>query len=240
MNRVILCTDGDFNVGTTSTAELERMVEKKAKDTGVFLSVLGFGRGNLNDAMMEAISGRGNGNYHYIDNAKESRKVLVEEMTSTLVTIAKDFKIQIEFNPAQVSGYRLLGYENRLLAAQDFNDDTKDAGEIGAGHTVTALYEIVPAGLSLNVPGVDELKYQQPASSSETPSDELLTLKMRYKQPDEDKSTKMEWPITDDGKRFGEATDDFKFAVAVVGFGMLLRDSAHKGNATWDAVLEIG
>ena len=137
-NRVILCTDGDFNVGVTSTAELERLCEQKAKDTGVFLSVLGFGRGNLNDAMMEAIADHGNGNYHYIDNRTESRRVLVEEMTGTLVTIAKDVKIQVEFNPRQVAGYRLIGYENRMLRTEDFNDDTKDAGEIGAGHTVTA------------------------------------------------------------------------------------------------------
>ena len=145
-NRVILCTDGDFNVGVTNTADLQRMVEKKAKDTGVFLSTLGFGRGNLNDAMMVAISDHGNGNYHYIDNRTEARRVLVEEMTGTLVTIAKDVKIQVEFNPAQVAGYRLIGYENRMLRTEDFNDDKKDAGEIGAGHTVTALYEIVPAG----------------------------------------------------------------------------------------------
>ena len=150
-NRVILCTDGDFNVGVTSTAELQRLVEKKAKDTGVFLSVLGFGRGNLNDAMMEAIADHGNGNYHYVDNRTEARKVLVEEMTGTLVTIAKDVKIQVEFNPAKVAGYRLIGYENRMLRTEDFNDDKKDAGEIGAGHTVTALYEIVPAGKKVDV-----------------------------------------------------------------------------------------
>ncbi len=146
VNRVILCTDGDFNVGVTSTADLERMAETNAKDTGVFLTVLGFGRGNLNDAMMEKIADKGNGNYHYVDGRSEARKVLVEEMTGTLVTIAKDVKIQVEFNPAQVAGYRLIGYENRVLAAEDFNDDKKDAGEIGAGHTVTALYEIIPAG----------------------------------------------------------------------------------------------
>ncbi len=159
-NRVILCTDGDFNVGVTSTAELERLVAKKAKDTRVFLSVLGFGRGNLNDAMMQTIADRGNGNHHYVDNLREARKVLVEEMTGTLMTIAKDVKIQVEFNPAQVAGYRLIGYENRMLRTEDFNDDTKDAGEIGAGHAVTALYEVIPAGQPVGVPAVDELKYQ--------------------------------------------------------------------------------
>ena len=147
-NRVILCTDGDFNVGTTNTDELQKLVAQKAKDTGVFISTLGFGRGNLNDAMMVAISDHGNGNYHYIDNRTEARRVLVEQMTGTLVTIAKDVKIQVEFNPAKVAAYRLIGYEKRMLKTEDFNNDKKDAGEIGAGHTVTALYEIVPAGRS--------------------------------------------------------------------------------------------
>jgi Ca-activated chloride channel family protein len=243
VNRVILCTDGDFNVGVTSTADLERMVEQKAKDTKVFLSVLGFGRGNLNDAMMEAISNHGNGNYHYVDNLTEAKKVLVEEMTGTLVTIAKDVKIQVEFNPAQVAGYRLLGYENRMLLTEDFNDDKKDAGEIGAGHRVTALYEIVPAGEKVDLPPVDDLKYQQPAPAGEpaTDSKDLLTLKLRFKPADGDTSTKVEFPLIDDeGKAFGAATDDFKFAAAVASFGMLLRNSEHKGNATFDAVLEIG
>ena len=240
-NRVILCTDGDFNVGVTSTAELERMAETKAKESGIFLTVLGFGRGNLNDAMMEAISGKGNGNYHYIDNQTEARKVLVEEMAGTLVTIAKDVKIQVEFNPAQVAGYRLLGYENRMLRTEDFNDDKKDAGEIGAGHTVTALYEIVPTGKAVGTPSVDPLKYQQPAkpASEGAASDELLTLKIRYKQPDGDTSTKLEFPISDAGGSFATATDDFQFAAAVASFGMLLRDSEHRGNASYAAVLKI-
>lgn len=247
VNRVILCTDGDFNVGVTSTADLERLAEQKARDTKVFLTVLGFGRGNLNDAMMEAISGRGNGNYHYIDNLTEARKVLVEEMSGTLVTIAKDVKIQVEFNPAQVAGYRLIGYENRLLRTEDFNDDKKDAGEIGAGHTVTALYEIIPAGQEVGVPATDPLKYQQPplagladdTAKPQAVSDELLTLKLRYKLPEADTSTKLEFPITDVGSSFADATDDFQFTAAVASFGMLLRDSEHKGNATFDAVLEI-
>ncbi|NOY43010.1 MAG: VWA domain-containing protein [Planctomycetes bacterium] len=248
VNRVILATDGDFNVGTTSTAELERMAEAKAKETGIFLTVLGFGRGNLNDAMMEAISGKGNGNYHYVDNQTEARKVLVEEMVGTLITIAKDVKIQVEFNPAQVAGYRLIGYENRMLRTEDFNDDKKDAGEIGAGHTVTALYEIVPAGKSVDAGSVDPLKYQpgeKPASAglanekSGPASDELLTLKIRYKKPDGDKSTKLEFPINDNGNSFAEATPDFKFAAAVASFGMLLRNSEHRGETSYDAVLEI-
>ena len=253
-NRVILCTDGDFNVGVTNTGELQMLVEKKAKDTGVFLSVLGFGRGNLNDAMMEAISDHGNGNYHYVDNRTEARRVLVEQMTGTLVTIAKDVKIQVEFNPAKVAGYRLIGYENRMLKTEDFNDDKKDAGEIGAGHTVTALYEIVPAGKSVGVPSVDELKYQKsqtsggsaeprpqpPAITSDAKeSDELLTLKMRYKAPDGDTSKKLEWAVKDDAKSFSDATDDYQFASAVAGFGLLLRDSQYKGNLKFAAVEEL-
>jgi Ca-activated chloride channel family protein len=265
-NRVILCTDGDFNVGVTSTAELQRLCEQKAKDTKVFLSVLGFGRGNLNDAMMEAISNRGNGNYHYVDNRTEARRVLVEEMTGTLVTIAEDVKIQVEFNPRHVAGYRLIGYENRMLRTEDFNDDTKDAGEIGAGHTVTALYEIVPAGQSVAVAPVDELKYQptQPRaplsnesksvaveneneaneSTRSTAKDadvtgELLTLKLRYKEPAGDASRKLEWPVRDEDQSFGAASDDFQFAAAVAGFGLVLRDSQFKGNLTPAAMLEI-
>ncbi len=254
-NRVILCTDGDFNVGVTSPAELERLAETNAKETGVFLTVLGFGRGNLNDAMMEQVADKGNGNYHYIDTHREAKKVLVEEMTATLVAIAKDVKIQVEFNPAQVAGYRLIGYENRVLAAEDFNDDKKDAGEIGAGHTVTALYEIVPAGKPVASAPVDDLKYapgEDPLQRSGDPdkdakakttsdadaSDELLTLKIRYKAPNGDVSTKLEFPIVDAGQTFAQATDDFKFASAVASFGMLLRNSEHKGNATYAGVIE--
>jgi hypothetical protein len=251
VNRVILCTDGDFNVGVTSPGELERMAEEKAKATGVFLTVLGFGRGNLNDAMMEQIADKGNGNYHYVDARSEARKVLVQEMSGTLVTIAKDVKIQVEFNPTKVAGYRLIGYENRVMAAEEFNDDKKDAGEIGAGHTVTALYEVVPAGTSVDAVGVDDLKYArraEPESDNEDeendedetgPSDELLTLKMRYKEPDGDESTKLEFPVEDNDQKFAAASDDFKFASAVASFGMLLRDSQYKGNATLAAVAEI-
>ncbi len=249
VNRIVLCTDGDFNVGVTSPAELQRLAEEKAKATGVFLTVIGFGRGNLNDAMMEQVADHGNGNYHYVDNLREARKVLVEEMTGTLVTIAKDVKIQIEFNPLKVAGYRLIGYENRVLAAEDFNDDKKDAGEIGAGHTVTALYEVVPAGQKVDATAVDELKYAPPATPSTTEtadaeesapmSDELLTLKIRYKQPDGDESTKLEFPIADSGQNFSAASGDFQFASAVASFGMLLRGSQYRGDATLAGVLEI-
>ncbi|NQT39129.1 MAG: VWA domain-containing protein [Planctomycetes bacterium] len=243
VNRVILCTDGDFNVGTTSTAELERLVEEKASE-GTFLTLLGFGRGNLNDAMMENISNKGNGNYHYIDSLTEAQKVLVEEMGGTLVTIAKDVKIQVEFNPTQVAAYRLIGYENRMLAARDFNDDKKDAGEIGAGHKVTAMYEIVPQGkeaaAKVDTGDVDELKYQTKIGPSDAAdSGEMLELRLRYKQPDGDTSTKIEFPVTDSGKRFARASKDFKFASSVASFGMLLRNSQHKGDATYAAVLEI-
>ncbi len=243
-NRVILCTDGDFNVGTTSTAELERLVTNKAKDTGVFLSVCGFGRGNLNDAMMETISNKGNGNYYYVDTIKEAEKIFVKGLTGTLVTIAKDVKIQVEFNPAKVAGYRLLGYENRMLRTQDFNDDKKDAGEIGAGHTVTALYEIVPTGKEVPTPAIDELKYQRTAglTPEAANSPELLTLKMRYKQPDEDVSTKLEWPLLDgalDADMPASVQADTQFATAVAGFGMLLRNSQYKGDLKLAAVEEI-
>jgi len=238
INRVILCTDGDFNVGTTSDGQLERLIEEKAKQ-GTFLTVLGFGRGNFNDSMLEAISGKGNGNYAYVDSPAEARKVLVEQLSGTLMTIAKDVKIQIEFNPAKVAGYRLVGYEDRILAAQDFNDDKKDAGEIGSGHTVTALYEIVPAGEKVPVVAVDALKYQVPAKVTGQGVDELLTLKMRYKEPTADVSQLIEVPVKDASKKFAAASSDFQFAAAVAGFGMLLRDSRYKGNLTYDAVLEI-
>ena len=241
MNRVILCTDGDFNVGTTGTDELVRLAEENAK-TGVFLSVFGFGMGNHNDSMLEQISNKGNGNYGFIDNDREAKKSFVEQMTGTLVTIAKDVKVQIEFNPLMVSSYRLIGYENRVLAAQDFNDDTKDAGEIGAGHTVTALYEIVPVGTKSDVasPPVDDLKYQKaPAPTDDASSGELLTLKLRYKQPDGDTSKLLVFPVKDDEKSYAQSSKDYRFAASVASFGMLLRDSKYKGNASWDSVLEL-
>lgn len=239
VNRVILATDGDFNVGITNEGELTRLIEERAK-SGVFLTVLGFGMGNLKDATMEQLADKGNGNYAYIDTEKEARKVLVEQMQGTLVTIAKDVKIQIEFNPAQVSAYRLIGYENRMLAAEDFNDDTKDAGEIGAGHTVTALYELVPTGVQVNAPSVDELKYQHGQTLSPgAGSGEAFTLKIRYKQPDGDVSTKQEFPVRDEGLRYAQADPDFKFAASVAAFGMILRGSEHKGSASYGSVLEL-
>jgi Ca-activated chloride channel homolog len=242
VNRVILCTDGDFNVGVTDQGSLTRLIEEKAK-SGVFLSVLGFGMGNVKDATMEQLADKGNGNYAYIDTILEGHKVLVEQMSGTLVTIAKDVKIQVEFNPAAAGGYRLIGYENRLLAKEDFNDDKKDAGEIGAGHTVTALYEVVPAGRKVDGGGaVDPLKYQapatRPAAQQQPFADELLTLKLRYKQPDGDTSKLLEFPVKNAAKRFADTSGDFKFAAGVAGFGMILRDSPHKGSATLGAVLE--
>ncbi len=241
VNRVILCTDGDFNVGTTGTDALVRMVEQEAKG-GIFLSVLAFGMGNHNDSMLEQISGRGNGNYAFIDNQKEARKVLVNQTNSTLVTIAKDVKLQIEFNPNKVSSYRLIGYENRVLAKEDFNDDKKDAGEIGAGHAVTALYEIVPVGVEADEsrPKADELKYQsKPEPTDAADSDEMMTLKLRYKAPDGDDSTLVEFPVIDAGGAFNDADEDVRFTVAVAGFGMQLRRSEYKGTWTLSDVRRV-
>ncbi len=301
-NRVILCTDGDFNVGTTSQSELVKLIEKE-RASGVFLSVLGFGTGNLKDSTMEKLADKGNGNYAYIDSLTEGRKVLVEQMGATLFTIAKDVKIQVEFNPARVAGYRLIGYENRLLAKEDFNDDKKDAGEIGAGHAVTALYEIIPAGEELpDHPGVDPLKYQPtPASGGrlaellpefqnlkaeeerlknsgvgdghptmkslrakkevvqqmirdeviimrkaqggqtvDPTSNELLTVKLRYKAPDGDKSRLLEVPLAVGGiPAFDQASRDFQFAAAVAAFGMKLRGSPAAGDLGWPDIQSI-
>ena len=245
INRVILATDGDFNVGTTSQDQLVELVEKEA-DSGVFLSVLGFGRGNLNDSTMEEISNRGNGNYAYLDTPREVEKVLVEQVGGALVTIAKDVKIQVEFNPAEVASYRLIGYENRKLENEDFNDDKKDAGEIGAGHTVTALYQVVPADAQTRPAStesnrtVDPLQFQgQRPLTEAAKSGQLLTLKIRYKQPESEKSQLSVFPVNDEGYAFGQATQDFKFATAAAAFGMLLKDSEHKGNFTFGAVAEI-
>jgi len=242
VNRVILTTDGDFNVGVTSQGDLIRLIEAKAK-SGVFLSVLGVGTDNLKDSTMQKLADKGNGNYAYLDSLDEARKVLVQQMNGTLVTIAKDVKIQVEFNPARVASYRLIGYEKRMLRKEDFNNDKIDAGEIGAGHTVTALYEVVPAGSSVNpaasVPPVDPLKYSANAkASNESTSSEMLTVKLRYKKPDGDKSELLERAVSDNGADFAKASGDFKFAAAVAEFGMVLRDSEHKGNGTLGAVLE--
>ena len=238
-NRVILCSDGDFNVGVTGTDQLVKIAAENAK-SNIFLSVLGFGTGNHNDAMMEQISNRGNGNYAFIDSKAEAKKVLVEELGGTLVTIAKDVKIQIEFNPKHVASYRLIGYENRVLSARDFNNDKKDAGEIGAGHTVTALYEIVPADEDGKGSPSDGLRYQEGQRlSQQAESGELLVLKLRYKQPDGDTSTLIEVPAVDSGKRFSQTDRDFKFAAAVAAFGMLLRESPHCGDANLAKVARI-
>lgn len=245
INRVVLCTDGDFNVGVTSEGELVRLIREKAK-TGVFLTVLGFGMGNYQDARLQQLADAGNGNYGYIDTSREAEKLLVEQVSGTLVTIAKDVKLQVEFNPATVARYRLIGYEKRLLKQEDFNDDQVDAGEIGSGHTVTALYEIVPVGAAdaaASGAGVDELKYRRveiPEAKGQTPKgkqrggveNELLTLKVRYKEPAGEVSRKLEFPLTDVGARFERASEDFKFAAAVAAFGMVLRDSPHRGSAT--------
>ncbi|MEW5723905.1 MAG: VWA domain-containing protein [Thermodesulfobacteriota bacterium] len=241
LNRVILCTDGDFNVGVTNRGDLTRLIEEKAK-SGIFLTVLGFGMYNLQDATMEQLADKGNGNYGYIDTINEARKLLVDGISATLVTIAKDVKIQIEFNPALVNAYRLIGYENRMLRAEDFHDDKKDAGEIGAGHTVTALYEIVPAGVEIDTPQVDPLKYQPAAKpSGDIGAGELMTLKLRYKMPDADTSKLLTFPVVEDQvyTDLEGADPDFKFAAAVAGFGMLLRDSAYKGEASYDLVLKL-
>lgn len=236
VNRVILASDGDFNVGVTSQGELLRLIEEK-RERGVFLSVLGVGTGNLNDSTMEQLANRGNGNYSYLDSLHEARRVLIAEAGGTLVTVAKDVKIQVEFNPAAVGAYRLVGYENRVLAHRDFNDDRKDAGEIGAGHTVTALYEIVPVGVDVDVPAVDPLKYQNtPRPVAGAGSDELLTVKLRYKAPDGDVSQLMSVPVHDRADAIGP---NLGFAAAVAEFGMLLRRSEHAGAASWTQARDL-
>ncbi len=237
-NRVILATDGDFNVGVTSDGELTRLIEEK-REHGVFLTVLGFGTGNVQDSKMEQLADKGNGNYAYIDDIMEAQKVLVKEMGATLLTIAKDVKIQVEFNPARVQSYKLIGYENRMLAAEDFNNDKKDAGELGAGSTVTALYEVVPVGVADDsLPSVDPLKYQKPAAAAAEASDskELLTVKFRYKKPTETESRLIVRPLADENRAWSQASPDFKFAASAAGFGMMLRGSKTKGDLTYEKV----
>ena len=242
-NRVLLATDGDLNVGITSDDALESLIQQKAK-SGVFLTVLGFGEGNLQDATMERIADNGNGLYAYIDGLREARKVLVEQLTGSTITVAKDVKLQVEFNPATVANYRLIGYENRVMAAEDFRDDTKDAGEIGAGHSVTALYEIMPRGVAPGR-GAEPLKYQQqpePPVLTDTDgesSDDLLTVKLRWKQPESSVSSLKEFPLADRGGAFENASDDLRFASAVAGFGMLLRDSKESGVMTYKKIGRI-
>jgi Ca-activated chloride channel homolog len=244
VNRVILCTDGDFNVGITDQGDLIKLIREKAQ-SGVFLSALGVGTDNYKDALMQNLADKGNGNYHYIDTFEEAQKVLIDEMNATLVTVAKDVKVQIEFNPAAVSMYRLIGYEKRLLRNQDFDNDKKDAGEIGAGQTVTVLYEAVPAGAEAPLRVADNLKYQ-PALTRErrirvprSEAPELLTLKLRYKKPESDQSQLLEFVARDVGTAYRQASGDFKFASAVASFGMLLKGSEHKGAATYDSTLEL-
>jgi len=239
-NRIILATDGDFNVGESSNGGMERLVEKK-RDLGVFITVLGFGMGNVKDDKMELIADKGNGNYSYIDNLQEARKVLVREFGGTLFTIAKDVKFQIEFNPARVSSYRLIGYENRLLNDEDFNDDTKDAGEMGSGHNVTALYELIPAGNGGKTPSVDPLRYQKSFSVDEIndPSGEYCTIKLRYKKADGNTSMLFEKPVNGYINDLEETSDNLKFAAAVSEFGMILRDSEFRGNATLDGAARL-
>ncbi|MFQ3598036.1 MAG: VWA domain-containing protein [Chloroherpetonaceae bacterium] len=240
-NRVILCTDGDFNVGVSSDAELIRLIEQKRK-TGIYLTVLGYGMGNYKDSKMEQLADKGNGNYAYIDNLQEAKKTLVSEFGGTLFTIAKDVKIQVEFNPAKVKSYRLIGYENRKLNQEDFNDDKKDAGEIGAGHSVTALYEVVPVGVEGDEHAtIDELKYQTGTlKETATNSDEMMTVKFRYKKPDSETSAYLDVPVLESQVvKLEKTSDDFRFAAAVAMFGMLLRDSEHKGDATYDGAFAL-
>lgn len=238
-NRIILATDGDFNVGSSSNAEMERLIEKE-REKGIFITVLGFGMGNYKDDKMEIIADKGNGNYAYIDNIQEARKVLVSEFGGTLFTVAKDVKFQLEFNPERVKSYRLIGYENRLLNAEDFNDDKKDAGEMGSGHTVTALYELVPSGSNEQTGSIDPLKYQENRTKTyNTENKELLTIKLRYKKPDGVTSMLYVKPV--DGKvlELGMTSENFRFSAAVAEFGMVLRNSEFKGTASYDHLLSI-
>jgi Ca-activated chloride channel family protein len=236
-NRVILASDGDFNVGVTSRDALEKLIEEK-RQTGVYLTVLGFGMGNYHDDTMEILADKGNGNYAYIDNLLEAKKVMVKEMSGTLFALAKDVKIQVEFNPVKVGAYRLIGYENRALADEDFNDDKKDAGEIGVGHTVTALYELIPAGAE-DIPSVDPLKYQQidKKPSEAALADELMTVKLRYKPLQSETSVLLDTVVHDNDSSLNTTSNDFRFAAAVAGYGMLLAKSELTGDLNWQQAL---
>jgi Ca-activated chloride channel family protein len=239
INRVVLATDGDFNVGVTSQSALVRLIERE-RETGVYLTVFGFGTGNYKDSTMEKLADKGNGNYAYIDSLAEARKVLVKEAGSTLVTIAKDVKIQIEFNPTRVKGYRLIGYENRLLKAEDFDDDDKDAGELGAGHTVTALYEVVPASAATTIRSASGLRYQAQQTTAAAASDELMTIKLRYKSPNGGKSRLVSAIVADQGLEPEQTSTNFRFSASVAAFGMLLRNSKHAGKSSYALVRELG
>jgi Ca-activated chloride channel family protein len=235
-NRIILTSDGDFNVGVTSRDELQRLIEKE-RQGGIYLTVLGFGMGNYHDDTMEILADKGNGNYAYIDSLLEAKKVMVKELSGTLYTLANDVKIQVEFNPGRVGAYRLIGYENRALADEDFRDDSKDAGEIGVGHRVTALYELIPAGHG-SIPVLDPLKYQAPKSTAASTSQELLTVTLRYKPLGADKSQLIGLPVKDRASG-NDTSADFRFAAAVAGYGMLLTHSDHLGTFTWDQCLAM-
>ena len=238
-NRIILATDGDFNIGESSNAAMERLIEEKRKD-GVFLTVLGFGMGNYKDSKMETLADKGNGNYAYIDNITEARKVLVNEFGGTLFTIAKDVKLQIEFNPTKVKAYRLIGYENRVLKNEDFNNDKKDAGDLGSGHTVTALYEIIPVGIESEFFKVDDLKYQKTTIDPKAKnSNELMTIKFRYKKPDGNVSKLIVHPLTDSNMPLAKTSDNFRWSASVAAWGMLLRDSEYIGNFNYDEVVQM-
>ncbi|WP_296386568.1 VWA domain-containing protein [Winogradskyella sp.] len=237
-NRVILATDGDFNVGVSSSSELVRLIEEKRKED-IYLTICGFGMGNYKDGRMEQISNAGNGNYFYIDNIKEAKKVFSTDMRANMFTIAKDVKIQIEFNPNQVKAYRLIGYENRLMNNEDFNDDKKDAGELGAGHTVTALYEVIPYGSNDNIRKHDALKYQNTEIANASNNDEILTIKFRYKRPKEDESILITKTIIDRGVELDLTSNNFRFSSAVAGLGLLLRDSEYKSNVSFAMIEEL-
>jgi Ca-activated chloride channel family protein len=238
-NRVILCTDGDFNVGVSSDDELERIAERE-RESGVYLTVLGYGMGNYKDNKMQKLADKGNGNHAYIDGLNEAKKVLVNEFGGTLFTIAKDVKLQVEFNGTKVAGYRLIGYENRMLNKEDFNDDKKDAGELGSGHTVTALYEIIPAGVESEfLKSVDPLKYSEKTTNIAVNTNELLTVKFRYKAPDSNKSEMIGHPVIDRHTSFNQSSENFRFAVSVAGFGMLLRNSEFKGSSSFNQVVKM-
>ncbi|HMZ62878.1 MAG TPA: von Willebrand factor type A domain-containing protein, partial [Leptospiraceae bacterium] len=239
INRVILATDGDFNVGIASQGDLIRLIEKE-RESGVFLTVLGFGTGNIKDSTMENLADKGNGNYAYIDSLQEAKKVLVTQSGGTLVTIAKDVKLQLEFNPKFVKSYRLIGYENRVLRNEDFNDDKKDAGDIGAGHNVTALYELIPIDGESNTGSVDPLKYQEERKRTKSADlNEILTIKIRYKEPDSAKSSLLTVPIQNKILDLGQTSTDYRFAASVASFGMLLRDSEFKGKANWKDTYDL-
>ncbi|HEY9614144.1 VWA domain-containing protein [Allocoleopsis sp.] len=239
-NRIILATDGDFNVGTSSDSELVSLIEQK-REEGVFLTVLGVGMGNLQDSKMEKLANKGNGNYAYLDNMLEAKKVLVKEIGGTLLTIAKDVKLQVEFNPSKVQAYRLIGYENRMLRNEDFKNDKKDAGELGAGHSVTALYEIIPIGVKsdVKVSDVDSLKYQKTVQNAASGSNELMQVKLRYKAPNQNNSQLLTSPVVDRGMKLEDASTNFKFSAAVAEFGMVLRGSQYKGKANFDDILKL-